>query len=213
MSSTPSRALVVIDVQNEYVTGNLRIEYPPVQQSLGNIARAMDAAHAVGISIVVVQNRAAPTAPLFAHGSDGWQLYPEVASRRRDHWVEKTLPSALAETGIEAWARARGVNTLTLIGYMTHNCVASTAVEALHRGFAVEYLHDASGSPSYLNSAGFASGEQLHKTYAVVFQSRFAAVVSTNDWITAIRTGAILPRSTIHASHQAALNHLHAIST
>lgn len=43
---TPRRALIVIDVQNEYVTGALRIEYPPVEESLGNIGMAMDAAHA-----------------------------------------------------------------------------------------------------------------------------------------------------------------------
>src|SRR3546814_4933159 len=35
----PQRALVVIDVQNEYVTGNLRIEYPPVEDSLRNIGK------------------------------------------------------------------------------------------------------------------------------------------------------------------------------
>ena len=34
MPTTPRRALVVIDVQNEYVSGNLPIEYPPVERSL-----------------------------------------------------------------------------------------------------------------------------------------------------------------------------------
>ena len=51
---SPKRALIVIDVQNEYVTGNLRIEYPDVQLSLRNIARAMDAAHDAGIPVVVI---------------------------------------------------------------------------------------------------------------------------------------------------------------
>ena len=37
----PKRALIVIDVQNDYVTGNLRIEFPPVETSLSNIALAM----------------------------------------------------------------------------------------------------------------------------------------------------------------------------
>src|SRR5476649_600514 len=52
----PRRALLVIDVQNEYVTGDLPIEFPDVQTSLANIARAMDAARDAGIPIVVVQN-------------------------------------------------------------------------------------------------------------------------------------------------------------
>ncbi|PXC04939.1 cysteine hydrolase, partial [Pseudomonas aeruginosa] len=50
----PKRALLVIDVQNEYVSGNLRIEFPAIQSSLERIGAAMDAAHAAGIPIVVV---------------------------------------------------------------------------------------------------------------------------------------------------------------
>src|SRR3546814_10888356 len=61
----PQRALVVIDVQNEYVTGNLRIEYPPVEDSLRNIGKAIDGARSAGIPVVVVQQMSPTTAPLF----------------------------------------------------------------------------------------------------------------------------------------------------
>ena len=56
--SQPQRALIVIDVQNEYFTGKLRIAFPPVAQSLANICRAMDAATAAGIPVAVVQHLA-----------------------------------------------------------------------------------------------------------------------------------------------------------
>ena len=51
--STPRRALIVIDVQNDYVGGALPIEYPDVRVSIRNIARAMDAAGAAGIPVWV----------------------------------------------------------------------------------------------------------------------------------------------------------------
>ena len=35
--TTPRRALIVIDVQNEYVSGDLPIEYPDIHSSLANI--------------------------------------------------------------------------------------------------------------------------------------------------------------------------------
>ena len=60
------RALIVIDVQNEYVTGNLPIEYPPLDVSLANIGRAIDAAHAAGVPVIVVQHVAPAGAPIFA---------------------------------------------------------------------------------------------------------------------------------------------------
>ncbi|MEK6297809.1 MAG: isochorismatase family protein, partial [Paraburkholderia tropica] len=63
MSAQPRRALVVIDVQNEYVSGDLPIEYPDVHTSLANIGRAIDAARTAGVPVVVVQNFAPAESP------------------------------------------------------------------------------------------------------------------------------------------------------
>jgi nicotinamidase-related amidase len=202
--TAPRRALIVIDVQNEYVTGDLPIEYPDVQTSLANIGRAMDAARAAGVPVVVVQNFAPATSPLFARGSVGAELHTVVGSRPHDHYVEKSLPSAYAGTDLGAWLAAREMDTLTVIGYMTHNCDASTIFHALHDGLAVEFLADATGSVPYENSAGFASAQDIHRVFSVVLQSRFAAVASTEQWIAAVKSGALLERSNIYASNQTA---------
>jgi nicotinamidase-related amidase len=202
--TAPRRALIVIDVQNEYVTGDLPIEYPDVQTSLANIGRAMDAARTAGVPVVVVQNFAPATSPLFARGSVGAELHPVVGSRPHDHYVEKSLPSAYAGTDLGAWLAAREIDTLTVIGYMTHNCDASTIFHALHDGLAVEFLADATGSVPYENSAGFASAQDIHRVFSVVLQSRFAAVASTEQWIAAAKSGAPLERSNIYASNQKA---------
>lgn len=205
MSATPRRALVVIDVQNEYVSGNLLIEYPPVQQSLAAIGRAMDAARAAGLPIVVVQQMAPATSPLFAQGSHGGALHEVVASRPFDHLVRKHLPSAFTGTDLAAWIAAQGVDTLVIAGYMTHNCDASTIVHALHDGLAVEFLHDAAGSVPYANRAGRASAEEMHRVFSVVLQSRFAAVLSTDEWVAMLASGAAPERDNIAASNQRAL--------
>jgi len=202
---TPRRALVVIDVQNEYVSGNLRIEHPPVHTSLERIGQAIDAARAAAVPVVLVQQTAPAEAPLFARGSEGHALHPVVAGRHHDHLVHKTLPSAFTETDLEAWLRERDIHTVSVAGYMTHNCDASTIVDAVHRGFTVEFLADASGSVPYRNAAGFASAEDIHRVFSVVLHSRFAAVVTTARWIAALREGVALERSSIATSNQAAL--------
>jgi len=199
------RALVVIDVQNEYVTGNLRIEYPPLSVSLPNISRAISAAESAGVPIVVVQNVAPPSAPLFARGSHGCELHVSVASRSRDHFVAKALPSAFAGTDLARWLKTQQIDTVSVTGFMTHNCLASTIVEAVHHGLQAELLVDACGSVSYRNEAGFASAEDIHRAFTVVLESRFAAVVTTDTWTAAIARGQSLPGGSIAASHAAAL--------
>ncbi len=204
MPSAPRRALVIIDVQNEYVSGALPIEYPPVQQSLQQVGAAMDAARAAGIPVVVVQQDAPEGAPIFATGSPGWQLHPVVADRPHDHRVRKLLPSAFAGTDLADWLAQRGIDTLTVAGFMTHNCDAATILQAAHAGLAVEWLSDASGALPYENAAGRVSAQELHRVFGVVFHSRFAAVATTAQWIEAVRAGAPLARDSIYASNQRA---------
>ena len=197
------RALIVIDVQQEYFgDGGLPIEYPPVDVTLPNIGRAMDAAREAGVPVVVVQHSAPADSPLFAKGSPQWQLHPTVGERPRDHYIEKTWPSVYTGTDFAQWLAANEIDTLTVIGYMTHNCDASTVYEATHRGLNVEFLSDATGSLSYANSAGSVSAEEIHRVFSVVFHTRFAAVASTAQWIAAVKAGEGIARDNIPASNR-----------
>lgn len=204
MAVSPRRALIVVDVQNEYFTGNLQIEYPPSSGSLANIARIMDAATAAGVPVIVIQQDSPANGQAFAVGSHGWQLHDEVARRHRDALFNKPLPSAFSETGLAAWLDAHAIDTVTVVGYMTHNCNDTTIKHAFDRGLSVEFVHDASGAVSYANRAGYASAEEIHRVFSVVEHSRFAAVLSTNEWLHALATGEVPERGDILSSYRAA---------
>ena len=142
----PKRALIVIDVQNEYFDGALPITAPPTETSLPNIGAAMDAATAAGVPVIVVQHGDDPDGDIFRPGSHEWQLHPEVARRQRDHLVPKALPGSFTGTPLADILAEAGVDTVTITGYMTHMCVDTTARQAAHRGLAVEILNDATGT-------------------------------------------------------------------
>ncbi|MGK5027621.1 cysteine hydrolase family protein [Janthinobacterium sp. RB2R34] len=203
-TSTPRRALLVIDVQNEYLTGQLPIEYPPVDVSLPNIIAAMQAARAAGVPVIVVQHDAPEGSPVFARGSDNWQLHPQVAAIEADHHIHKTMGSAFVGTDLREWLAGKNIDTLTIVGYMTHNCDAATIYQASHDGLAVEFLADATGSLPYANAAGSASAEEIHRVYSTVFHSNFAAVASTAAWIKAVEQGQPLEKDNIYLSSQRA---------
>jgi len=195
-----NRALVVIDVQNEYISGNLPIGYPELSESLVNIGVAMDTAVALGMPVVVVQQVAPETSPIFAKGSHGYALHEVVTSRTYDHHVEKTLPSAFVGTDLAPWLETRSIDTIVIVGYMTQNCDESTARDALHRGLAVEFLSDATGTLAMANQQGSLGAEELHRAVLLVLQSRFAAVSTTREWVDAVHNGTDLERSNVVAS-------------
>ena len=182
-----TRALIVIDVQNEYFDGALPITDPPPGLSLANIGRAMDAATAAGVPVIVVRHGDTdPEAPIFREGTHSWELHPEIERRSRDHLVEKTFPGSFTGTPLESILAAAEVDTVSITGYMTHLCVDTTSRQAAHRGLAVEILDDATGTLPLENSGGAATGEELHRSTLVAQGQFFADVVSTDVWLARI---------------------------
>jgi len=177
-----TEALLVIDVQNEYFTGRLPVTYP--SGSLARILEVMDAAFAASIPVIVIQHSStAPGAPAFVPGTSGWELHPEIAQRPRDLLVEKTLPGSFTGTNLGPWLEEHGIKSLVITGYMTQMCCDTTARQALHRGYAVKFLSDATGTLTITNAAGTVKDSDLHNAVLVVQQSRFSQVMTTGDWI------------------------------
>src|SRR5512146_250032 len=177
-----ARALLVIDVQNEYFTGKLPVTYPA--NSLANILEAMDAAHARRVPIIVVQHTAPqPDSTTFRRASREWELLPDVAQRPYDALIGKSLPGSFTGTELEAWLRAHGIDTVTIAGYMTQMCCDTTARQAAHLGLNVEFLSDATGTLDFRNEAGAVTAEELHRAILVTQQMRFSRVLSAADWV------------------------------
>jgi len=202
--TNPRRALLVIDVQNEYFDGELPIEYPDPLTSLDRIVSAAIAANAAGIPVVLVQNLTPPGTPIFAEGSRGAELHPRAAALAHALLLQKTLPSAFAGTRLLAWLVRQGITTVSVVGYMTHNCVDATIREAVHTGFDVEVLSDATGSVPYSNRAGHVSAKTIHDTFLTVMQSRFANVMTTKEWIASLAGEPLPARESIYSSNQIA---------
>lgn len=202
--NSPARALVVIDVQNEYFAGGrLEVESPCADRSLVNILRAIDAALLASVPVIVVRHEAPAGAPLFQAHAPGGQLHPDIEHRRHDLSIVKHTPSAFCETGLAEWLDRHGIDTLAVTGYMTQNCIAATIFDAMQRGFAVEFLADAAAALAYANKAGSASAQEIHQIFSVVFQSNFAAVVTTEEWLAALGTGERLAKGNVLASAEA----------
>lgn len=196
------RALIVVDVQNEYVDGILQIQYPPLEETVANVARAMDVAVELDLPVVVLQHEAPEGSPVFAVGSHSWSLHPEVERRLRPEFkrASKVHGSAFSGEGVAEWLEEQQVDAITVVGFMTNNCDLATAVDAETRGIAAEVLSDASGAIHLANEAGSVSAEQLHTTLMVLLNSNFAAVADTDSWVEAARAGTALPKNDLGTS-------------
>jgi nicotinamidase-related amidase len=145
----------------------------------------MDGAAAAGVPVIVVRHCA--QAGAFARGGEGWRLHPEIAKRKYDLLVDKTLPGSFTGTALETWLRERGIDTVAIAGYMTQMCCDTTSRQAVHLGFNVEFLSDATGTLAVSNDAGEVTAEELHRAILVTQAMRFAKVRPTAQWLTELR--------------------------
>lgn len=200
--TSPRRALILVDVQLTYVDGPLEIQHPPHADSLPEILRAIDAANAAGIPVVSVQHTMGEGAPVFDPTTPAFALHPEVEARRTPAWkdVIKEYSSIYAHTDVDAWLREQEVDTVTLVGYMTNNCILATSVEGEGLGVTSEVLRDATGAIHLSNEVGTADATTVHTTVMTLLHSNFAAVATTGTWIEALQAGEVLSRSDLGSS-------------
>lgn len=179
-----SQALLVIDVQNEYVTGSLPIAHPPVDEALERIGAAIDAALAADVPVVLVRHtQPDPTGGLFVAGTPAWQLHDAVASRPHLAVVDKQLPGSFTGTGLEELLREQGVDHVVVAGWMTHMCVDTTTREAAHRGFGATVLEDATGT---IDLSDDLPAALVHRVELGVLGDGFAQISTTADWISTL---------------------------
>ena len=175
------RALLVIDVQNEYFTGALPITHPVGH--LEQILEVMDVAAKAEIPTVVIRHHQAQAdSPIFRKGSTEWELHPEVAKRPSSLLIDKTLPGSFTGTEVGEWLKKSGIETISICGYMTHMCCDTTARQAMHNGYKVEFLSDATGTLAVENSAGSVSAEELQRATLCAQQMFISDVISSSAW-------------------------------
>ncbi|WLT30813.1 cysteine hydrolase family protein [Geothrix sp. PMB-07] len=139
------RALLVIDLQNDYFPGGKFPLWNP-DVTLERTLQAIGRAQVQGIPVILVQHvadsRRGP-APFFAEGSEGVQLHSRLRAAVPDApVVVKAYADSFHETKLEETLAAMGITELLVCGMMTQNCVTHTAISKSAEKYRVSVLGD-----------------------------------------------------------------------
>jgi nicotinamidase-related amidase len=183
-NGTPSplseSAVVVIDAQNEYVSGRLPLD--GVDAAMERIARLLERARAAGAPIIHVVHRGR-AGGLFDPLGKMFQIHPLAAPAAGEKIIEKELPNAFAKTALHLALQATERKSLILAGFMTHMCVSATARAALDHGWKTTVVADAAATrdlPCALGGEPIAARE-LHRAALAELADRFAQVARTEE--------------------------------
>ena len=140
-----SKALIVIDLQNDYFPDGKFPQWHP-EETLANVARAIEQARAKGVPVIHVQHIADASrgiAPFFNAGTPGVEIHPRMLAAAPDApVVVKHFADAFHGTTLKATLDALGATELLVCGMMTQNCVTHTAISKAAEPYAVTVLSD-----------------------------------------------------------------------
>ena len=176
-----SRALVIVDIQNDYFPGGA---YPLVEPERAAAAakRALEAFRAAGEPVVHLQHVwDAPEAEFMRPGTPGIEIHPDVAPAAGETVITKESPNGFLATDLEQRLRAIGAEQLVVCGMMTSMCVDATARAASDLGFEVTVLADACAAPDLEFGDVAVPAAQVGAAFLAALADSYAEVVAVEE--------------------------------
>jgi nicotinamidase-related amidase len=143
-------ALVVVDMQHDFVSDGGALQVPDAAATVPAIAGLVRRFRAAGARIVFTQDTHRDGDPEFAiwpphalEGSHGWEIVDELHPLPDDTVLPKPRYDAFYGTPLDHLLRVWGVRTLVICGTVANICVHYTASSAALRWYDVVIPGDA----------------------------------------------------------------------
>ena len=116
----------------------------------------------------------------FWPGQPGVEFQEALAPLPGEHIVEKNVPDALINSGLERWLHARSITRLVIVGVSTNNSMEATARTAGNLGFETQVVADATFAFDKIDYSGRRrTAEEFHSMALANLDGEYATVVST----------------------------------
>lgn len=173
-----SSALLIIDAQQEYGADGA-LPLTGLDPALTAIADLQAAARGAEVPIVHVGHLGA-AGSAFDPERGGRFLEPS-GPQGNETVVMKTMPNAFAGTNLAELLQGDGIDTVVVVGFMTHMCVSSTVRAALDLGLRSVVAADATATRDLpgADGGGVVSATALQTASLAGLADRFAAVTTT----------------------------------
>ncbi len=191
-------AIIVVDMQNDFVAAGAPMETPAARAMVPNLARTLKFCRDVGIRVIYtahvhrkdgcdmglfddlwppIANRAG-----LVDGTPGSDIYRDLAPAPGEHVVKKHRYSGFFGTDLDIILREWGIDTVIISGTTTENCCHATARDAMFRNYRVVFLSDATATFDYPDVGfGAMSANEVHAATLAILSVSTAHVMSADE--------------------------------
>jgi len=167
--------LLVVDVQNALIKAHPHNE----QRVIENIKKLILTARDNKKEVLYVRHDDGKGTEL-EQGTDGWQIYDDIAPNESELIFEKQYNSAFHKTALREYLESKEIDTIILVGLQTEYCIDATCKSAFDCGYKIIIPEET--NTTFDNE--YLPGEKLYEFYNYkIWNKRFATVFSMDDVI------------------------------
>ncbi|KNZ40710.1 cysteine hydrolase family protein [Acetobacterium bakii] len=177
------KALILIDVQNDYFKGG-RFELNHPEETALNAKKALDFFRNKALPVFHVQHiNTREDAFFFISGTEGIHINAMVAPLPGEKIIIKNTPDSFFNTDLLLRLKELEIKQLVICGMMSHMCVDTTVRSAKGLGYEIELLSDACTTRDLVWENASIPAAVVHAAFMAALHIAFAAVKTTADFI------------------------------
>ena len=178
------RALVVVDIQNDYFPGG-RKPLPGMGDASRRAADLLSFFRETGEPLFHVRHMAiSRNATFFIPETEGIQIHSSVTPLPEEEVITKNHPNSFLQTSLLEMLRRVDPGQVVVCGAMSNMCIDATTRAASDFGFKCTVVHDACAASDLKFGDRFVAAADVHAAFMAALGAAYARMVTLAEFLT-----------------------------
>lgn len=179
------KALVIIDIQNDYFDGGTATLVKAEEASL-RAKQILEDFRRQNLPVIHIQHLAnREGATFFIPNTFGAEIHQNVSPIETEKVIIKHYPNSFRETELQSHLQEIGIKDLVICGMMTSMCVDATTRAAKDLGYDCTVIGDACAAPNLEINGEKVNAKDVQNAFLAGLAYFYAEVVNSKEYLSA----------------------------
>jgi nicotinamidase-related amidase len=178
-----NKALLVIDVQNDYFPGG-QMELVNMAEATRNIKKLISFFRETRHPVIFIQHLAVKLdASFFLPETKGAEIHESIKPLQTEPVIVKNFPNSFKNTSLQNYLQEIQITKLVICGAMSHMCIDTTTRVAADMDYSCTLVDDACATRDLSFNNQIIKASDVHLAYMAALNGTFARVCNTDQFI------------------------------
>ncbi len=177
------KALIIIDIQNDYFEGGANPLVGSLEASL-NAKALLELFRSQSLPVIHIQHLSVrPGSTFFIPNTEGAAIHKNVAPVSGEKIIVKNYPNSFRDTELLDYLKTNNITDLVICGMMTQMCVDATTRPAKDFGYNCTVIGDACATKDLEIQGKAVAASEVQKAFLAALNYFYSTVINTKEYL------------------------------